>query len=141
VIIFNAGGMMFILRYLKKLQKMNLVKKTTLFYKLRFYPIVLTILWIFPTFNRFSSEIANYQNNWTHCAHIGCESLVGVTNMVYYALTPKVQTILKNKFKSVFHKKEKEMLLSIIDDPQKDRASTATDKKDNGEGNIADLDA
>jgi len=106
VILFNAGGSMFIYRYLRKLEKMNLVKKSSLFYKLRFYPIILTILWIFPTFNRFSSQIANYHNNWTYFAHILCESLMGVTNMLYYAFTPQVQKILKNKYREIFQKKD-----------------------------------
>lgn len=104
---------------------MNLVKKTGLFYKLRFYPIVLTILWVFPIFNRFSYEIAGYNNNWTHFAHIICESLVGTTNMIYYALNPKVRLLIKNKIKSIFCQEElsKETSLVSNEDEENDQTS------------------
>lgn len=112
-----------------KLQKMNIVKKTSLFYKLRFYPLILTILWIFPTFNRFSYEIGHYTSNWTHFAHIACESLVGVTNMIYYALTPKVRAILKKKYCFIFYKSHKKDILMVTTD-EKDRGSTHDGNKD-----------
>ena len=105
VILFNAGGSLYISRYLKKLEKLNIVEKSSLIYKLRFYPLIVATLWIFPIFNRFSHEIADYRNDWTHVAHICCESLLGLTNMLYYTCNPKVKNTLKQNCRSIFTKK------------------------------------
>ena len=102
---------MFVYNFLKKLERIDTVHKNSLFNKLKFYPIVLTLLWIFPIFNRMSYEIFHYKNNWTSFAHIACESFVGITNMVFYAFSPKVKVILKNKFCSTVSSERKEILM------------------------------
>ena len=109
--IYNFGGIMFVYNFLKKLERIDTVHKNSLFNKLKFYPIVLTLLWIFPIFNRMSYEIFHYKNNWTSFAHIACESFVGITNMVFYAFSPKVKVILKNKFCSTVSSERKEILM------------------------------
>lgn len=65
--------------------------------KLRFYPLVLAILWIFPTINRFFPYIFDYDKEWTYIAHIFCESLLGLANLLILALNPKNKRQLPEK--------------------------------------------
>ena len=97
--------MLYVYRYLKKLQTIDVLKQNSFFQKLKLYPIILTIIWVFPTFNRFSSLILGYRAEWTHIMHIFFESLIGFINMILYALTPKVKAIIKDKFQKLYKKK------------------------------------
>ena len=105
VLLFNACGMLYAYRYLKKLETIGVLKQQSFFNKLRLYPIIFTIIWLFPTFNRYSTLIVGYQAEWTHIMHSFFESVIGFVNMILYALNPKVKAIIKQKLKALYKKK------------------------------------
>lgn len=114
VMIFNCCGIFYIYRYLKRLQNFNIIKSVSLFNKLRLYPIILTILWSFPIFNRFSAWIFGYNSRWTSVMHISSVGFIGFVNMVLYSMNPKVKKVLKDYFtKGREIKKEEEQMIDM----------------------------
>ena len=117
--------MLYVYRYLKKLQNFNIIKQTSLFNKLRLYPIIFAILWTFPTINRISGILFDYQANWAQVMHIVCVSLFGVINMLLYAVNPKVKKVIKELIKRIFSgKKDDNMIVDMQILPETKRKCT-----------------
>lgn len=109
---------------MKKLESLHIIHKTSIFTKLRYYPLILALLWIFPIINRFAPYFFDYNPVWTNLAHIICESLVGMSNMLLLALTPKARKILREK---ICKKKNIQIIENVLidsDKNDKNRAST-----------------
>lgn len=120
--------MLYIYRYLKRLETIQIISQTSLFRKLRLYPIIMIILWAFPIINRFSFIFFGYSGNWTHIIHILCLSLIGIINTLLFALNPKVKKVIEDLKNELLSKKSKVDEEKVIDmqnlQPKLKRAST-----------------
>lgn len=98
----NALCVCFIYRYLRRLQAIDILKQTSsIFQKLRLYPIVFVTLWSFPLLNRLLEIFFGKALEWARILSIFCLSLIGFSHMMLYAINPKVKELLRRKFNSL----------------------------------------
>ena len=91
-ILFIMIGIWRVIRYIRvhfEGQENDFIKR------LRWYPAVLIICWVFPTFQRIYSAINNRSIYWMLLFHVSLVGLQGFLNFLVYGFTESVRMVLR----------------------------------------------
>ena len=95
-ILYNIAVTLYIRRHL---QHLRMLKVDAFYERIKYFPIMLTIFWTFPSVNRIL-QMAGRKAFIPEVLHIIFESSYGFCNMMLYAMNPAVKSIIKAKVQS-----------------------------------------
>ena len=107
---------LFVIFYIRSsLKKLPMLDVESLYAKIKYYPIMMAILWTPPSINRIlqmtGNDIFMFQ-----VLHICCECSYGFCNMMLYAINPRVKKIILNKIRKIFNHSGEDISMSSLND-------------------------
>ena len=106
--LYNSFVMIYIRRYLNHLEQITIMKNDHFYQKIKYFPLVLTLWWTFPTIHRIYQMVYETDVFFLGAIHVFCESSYGFANMILYAMNPRIKHLISERIKQIFKRKNKE---------------------------------
>lgn len=105
---YNSVGIFKIHQSLIKLEEAKIVEKNSFYEKIKYFPCMLIIWWIFPTIHRIYQMSTGEDSFFLASMHVFCESSYGCINFLLYAMNPRVRASLVENIRRILGKEKAE---------------------------------